>query len=157
IRVLLVDDHPVVRTGLRALLEGFEGVEVVGEAADGTEALTKVHDGVDVVVMDVEMPGLDGITTTERITAQNGPPVLILTTYDTQSDVLAAVDAGAKGYLLKDAAPEKLRRAILDTAAGKPTLSSEVAALLMNRMQQPRLSLSTREVELLDRKSVAEG
>ena len=149
IRVLLVDDHPVVRTGLRALLEGFEGVEVVGEAADGTEALTKVHDGVDVVVMDVEMPGLDGITTTERITAQNGPPVLILTTYDTQSDVLAAVDAGAKGYLLKDAVPKKLRRAILDTAAGKPTLSSEVAALLMTRMQQPRLSLSTREVELL--------
>lgn len=149
IKVLLVDDHPVVRTGLRALLEGFEGVEVVGEAADGTEALTKVHDGIDVVVMDIEMPGLDGITTTERITAQNGPPVLILTTYDTQSDVLAAVDAGAKGYLLKDAAPEKLRRAILDTAAGKPTLSSEVGALLMNRMQQPRLSLSTREVELL--------
>jgi len=149
IKVLLVDDHPVVRTGLRALLEGFEGVQVVGEAADGTEALTKVHDGIDVVVMDIEMPGLDGITTTERITAQNGPPVLILTTYDTQSDVLAAVDAGAKGYLLKDAAPEKLRRAILDTAAGKPTLSSEVAALLMNRMQQPRLSLSTREVELL--------
>ncbi|MDN6412277.1 MAG: response regulator transcription factor [Yaniella sp.] len=149
IKVLLVDDHPVVRTGLRALLEGFEGVQVIGEAADGAEALTKVHDGIDVVVMDIEMPGLDGITTTERITAQNGPPVLILTTYDTQSDVLAAVDAGAKGYLLKDAAPEKLRRAILDTAAGKPTLSSEVAALLMNRMQQPRLSLSTREVELL--------
>lgn len=149
IKVLLVDDHPVVRTGLRALLEGFEGVQVVGEAADGTEALTKVDDGIDVVVMDIEMPGLDGITTTERITAQNGPPVLILTTYDTQSDVLAAVDAGAKGYLLKDAAPEKLRRAILDTAAGKPTLSAEVAALLMNRMQQPRLSLSTREVELL--------
>ncbi|MDN6358026.1 response regulator transcription factor, partial [Yaniella sp.] len=140
IKVLLVDDHPVVRTGLRALLEGFEGVQVIGEAADGAEALTKVHDGIDVVVMDIEMPGLDGITTTERITAQNGPPVLILTTYDTQSDVLAAVDAGAKGYLLKDAAPEKLRRAILDTAAGKPTLSSEVAALLMNRMQQPRLS-----------------
>ena len=149
IKVLLVDDHPVVRTGLRALLEGFEGVQVVGEAADGSEALTKVHDGIDVVVMDIEMPGLDGITTTERITAQNGPPVLILTTYDTQSDVLAAVDAGAKGYLLKDAAPKKLRRAILDTAAGKPTLSSEVAALLMTRMQQPRLSLSTREVELL--------
>jgi len=149
IKVLLVDDHPVVRTGLRALLEGFEGVQVVGEAADGSEALTKVHDGIDVVVMDIEMPGLDGITTTQRITAQNGPPVLILTTYDTQSDMLAAVDAGAKGYLLKDAAPEKLRRAIVDTAAGKPTLSSEVAALLMARMQQPRLSLSTREVELL--------
>ncbi len=149
IKVLLVDDHPVVRTGLRALLEGFEGVQVIGEAADGAEALDKVDEGIDVVVMDIEMPGLDGITTTARITAQNGPPVLILTTYDTQSDVLAAVDAGAKGYLLKDAAPEKLRRAIMDTAAGKPTLSSEVAALLMNRMQQPRLSLSSREVELL--------
>ncbi|WP_022870298.1 response regulator [Yaniella halotolerans] len=149
ITVLLVDDHPVVRTGLRALLEGFEGVQVVGEAADGAEALTKVHEGIDVVVMDIEMPGLDGITTTERITAQSGPPVLILTTYDTQSDVLAAVDAGAKGYLLKDAAPEKLRQAIVDTAAGKPTLSSEVAALLMTRMQQPKLSLSSREVELL--------
>lgn len=149
IKVLLVDDHPVVRTGLRALLEGFEGVQVIGEAADGAEALDKVDEGIDVVVMDIEMPGLDGIATTARITAQNGPPVLILTTYDTQSDVLAAVDAGAKGYLLKDAAPEKLRRAIMDTAAGKPTLSSEVAALLMNRMQQPRLSLSSREVELL--------
>lgn len=149
IKVLLVDDHPVVRTGLRALLEGFEGVQVIGEAADGTEALAKVDDGVDVVVMDIEMPGLDGISTTERIAAHNGPPVLILTTYDTQSDVLAAIDAGAKGYLLKDAEPEKLRRAILDTAAGKPTLSSEVAALLMNRMQQPTLSLSSREVELL--------
>lgn len=149
IKVLLVDDHPVVRTGLRALLEGFEGVQVIGEAADGAEALDKVDEGIDVVVMDIEMPGLDGIATTARITAQNGPPVLILTTYDTQSDVLAAVDAGAKGYLLKDAAPDKLRRAIMETAAGKPTLSSEVAALLMNRMQQPRLSLSSREVELL--------
>lgn len=159
INVLLVDDHPVVRTGLRALLEGFEGVRVVGEAADGAEALTFVtaaqqqNDpngvGIDVVVMDIEMPGLDGISTTEKLQAQNGPPVLILTTYDTQSDVLAAVDAGAKGYLLKDAEPEKLRQAILDTAAGKPTLSSEVAALLMNRMQQPQVNLSSREVELL--------
>lgn len=149
IAVLLVDDHPVVRTGLRALFDGFDGVTVVGEAADGAEALELLNDDVDVVVMDIEMPGLDGITTTQRITNQNGPPVLILTTYDTQADVLAAVDAGAKGYLLKDAAPEKLRRAIVDTAAGKSTLSPEIAGLLMHRMQQPKLSLSTREVELL--------
>jgi len=159
INVLLVDDHPVVRTGLRALLEGFEGVRVVGEAADGAEALNMVAvaqqhtaphvEDIDVVVMDIAMPGLDGITTTQRLQAQDGPPVLILTTYDTQADVLAAIDAGAKGYLLKDAAPEKLRQAILDTAAGKPTLSSEVAALLMTRMQQPQVSLSSREVELL--------
>ena len=160
IRVLLVDDHPVVRSGLRALLEGLDGVRVVGEAADGAEALDMVTasrqqndpdvEAIDVVVMDIEMPGLDGITTTQRLKEQNGPPVLILTTYDTQSDVMAAVDAGAKGYLLKDAEPEKLRQAILDTAAGKQTLSTEIAALLMHRMQQPQQSLSSREIELLE-------
>ena len=159
INVFLVDDHPVVRTGLRALVDGFDGIQVVGEAADGTEALNIVaaaqqqisqHMGhIDVVVMDIEMPGLDGIATTRRLRAQNGPPVLILTTYDTQSDVMAAVDAGAKGYLLKDAEPEILRQAIVDTAAGKPTLSSEVAALVMTRMQQPQEKLSSREIELL--------
>ena len=159
INVLLVDDHPVVRTGLRALLDGFGGVQVVGEAADGAEALKIVAasqqrpgrdtEQIDVVVMDIEMPGLDGIATTRRLSAQNGPPVLILTTYDTQSEVLAAVDAGAKGYLLKDAAPEKLRQAILDTDAGKPTLSSEIAAMVMTRIQRPQENLSTREVELL--------
>lgn len=159
INVLLVDDHPVVRTGLRALLDGLGGVQVVGEAADGAEALKIVAtsqqrpgrdtEQIDVVVMDIEMPGLDGIATTRRLSAQNGPPVLILTTYDTQSEVLAAVDAGAKGYLLKDAAPEKLRQAILDTAAGKPTLSSEIAAMVMTRIQRPQENLSTREVELL--------
>lgn len=159
INVLLVDDHPVVRTGLRALLDGLGGVQVVGEAADGAEALKIVAasqqrpgrdtEQIDVVVMDIEMPGLDGIATTRRLSAQNGPPVLILTTYDTQSEVLAAVDAGAKGYLLKDAEPEKLRQAILDTAAGKPTLSSEIAAMVMTRIQRPQENLSTREVELL--------
>lgn len=159
IRVLLVDDHPVVRTGLRALLEGFGDVEVVGEAADGAEALEMVSaaqqqtgpnlERIDVVVMDIEMPGLDGITTTQRLQAQHGPPVLILTTYNTQADVLAAVEAGAKGYLLKDAEPEKLRQAILDTAAGKSTVSSEVAAHLMTGVQHPRETLSVREIELL--------
>lgn len=159
IRVLLVDDHPVVRTGLRALLEGFGDVEVVGEAADGAEALEMVSaaqqqtgpnlERIDVVVMDIEMPGLDGIITTQRLQAQHGPPVLILTTYNTQADVLAAVEAGAKGYLLKDAEPEKLRQAILDTAAGKSTVSSEVAAHLMTGVQHPRETLSVREIELL--------
>lgn len=159
IRVLLVDDHPVVRTGLRAVLEGFGDVEVVGEAADGAEALEMVSaaqqqtgpnlERIDVVVMDIEMPGLDGITTTQRLQAQHGPPVLILTTYNTQADVLAAVEAGAKGYLLKDAEPEKLRQAILDTAAGKSTVSSEVAAHLMTGVQHPRETLSVREIELL--------
>lgn len=159
IRVLLVDDHPVVRTGLRAVLEGFGDVEVVGEAANGAEALEMVSaaqqqtgpnlERIDVVVMDIEMPGLDGIITTQRLQAQHGPPVLILTTYNTQADVLAAVEAGAKGYLLKDAEPEKLRQAILDTAAGKSTVSSEVAAHLMTGVQHPRETLSVREIELL--------
>ena len=79
----------------------------------------------------------------------DGPPVLILTTYDTQSEVLAAIDAGAKGYLLKDAEPEKLRQAILDTAAGKPTLSPDVASMVYTRMQRPQDQLSSREIELL--------
>lgn len=158
INVLLVDDHPVVRAGLRALLAGMGGVRVVGEAANGAAALEMAalaqHPdsnvaNIDVVVMDIAMPGLDGITTTQRLQAQDGPPVLILTTYDTQTDVLAAVEAGAKGYLLKDAEPEKLRQAIINTAAGKPTVSSEVAALLMNRMQQSHERLSDRERQLL--------
>ena len=159
INVLLVDDHPVVRTGLRALLEGLGGVTVVGEASDGAEALEMVAtlepstnsngSQIDVVVMDIEMPGLDGIATTRRLEAMDGPPVLILTTYDTQSEVLAAIDAGAKGYLLKDAEPEKLRQAILDTAAGKPTLSPDVASMVYTRMQRPQDQLSSREIELL--------
>lgn len=159
INVLLVDDHPVVRTGLRALLEGFGGVAVVGEASDGAEALEMVAtveqstnsngSQIDVVVMDIEMPGLDGIATTRQLEAMDGPPVLILTTYDTQSEVLAAIDAGAKGYLLKDAEPEKLRQAILDTAAGKPTLSPDVATMVYTRMQRPQDQLSSREIELL--------
>ena len=159
INVLLVDDHPVVRTGLRALLEGFGGVAVVGEASDGAEALEMVStlepstnsngSQIDVVVMDIEMPGLDGIATTRQLEAMDGPPVLILTTYDTQSEVLAAIDAGAKGYLLKDAEPEKLRQAILDTAAGKPTLSPDVASMVYTRMQRPQDQLSSREIELL--------
>lgn len=159
INVLLVDDHPVVRTGLRALLEGLGGVTVVGEASDGAEALEMVatveqstnSNGpeIDVVVMDIEMPGLDGIATTRQLEAMDGPPVLILTTYDTQSEVLAAIDAGAKGYLLKDAEPSKLHQAILDTAAGKPTLSPDVASMVYTRMQRPQDQLSSREIELL--------
>src|SRR5690625_647803 len=134
INVLLVDDHPGVRAGLRALLEGFGEVQVVGEASNGAAALEMValaqHPAsnvanIDVVVMEIEMPGLDGITTTQRLQAQDGPPVLILTTYDTQADILAAVEAGAKGYLLTDGEPERLRQAIINTAAGKPTVSPD--------------------------------
>lgn len=166
LRVLLVDDHPVVRAGLRAVVEGFEGIRVVAEADDGAAALKILNtqdavgnpggpgapgnpETIDVVVMDVQMPGISGITATERIASTGGPPVLILTTFDTHADVVAALQAGAVGYLLKDAAPERLRQAIVDTAAGKPTWSDEVAAALMSRVQQPRTALSDREVEIL--------
>ena len=120
VRVLLVDDHPVVRAGLRALLEGFAELSVAAEAADGAAALERAAqlaaDGepADVVVMDIQMKGMDGITATRRFREAGGPPVLILTTFDTQADILAAVRAGALGYLLKDAPPEDLRRAVLD-------------------------------------------
>lgn len=150
LRVLLVDDHPVVRAGLRALLEGFAEITVVAEASSGQEALEAAEEAeADVVVMDIQMPQMDGITATRRFRERGSPPVLILTTYDTQADIVAAVRAGALGYLLKDAAPEQLRQAVQDTAAGRPTLSPEVSTALMSRMQRPEISLSERETELL--------
>ena len=155
ISVLLVDDHPVVRAGLRALLDGFEDITVAAEAGSGAQALRAVEElaaqgvTVDAVVMDLQMPEMDGITATGRFRERGGPPVLILTTYDTQADILAAVRAGALGYLLKDAAPEQVRRAVLDTTAGRSTLSPEVSAALLERMRRPETTLSERETELL--------
>ncbi|WP_129657170.1 response regulator [Rothia uropygialis] len=155
IRVLLVDDHPVVRAGLRALLDGFDEVVVVAEAGNGRSALevaeskTGTDQAIDLVVMDIQMPEMDGITATARFKEMQGPPVLILTTYDTQADIVAAVRAGALGYLLKDAPAEALRRAVVDTAAGKSTLAPEVSAALMASMQRPEQNLSERETEIL--------
>ncbi|MDN5604007.1 MAG: response regulator transcription factor [Kocuria sp.] len=155
IKVLLVDDHPVVRPGLRARLDGFEEVVVVAEAGDGGSALriAESHAGtessIDLVVMDIQMPDMDGITATAKFKEKQGPPVLILTTYDTQADIVAAVRAGALGYLLKDAPPETLRRAVVDTAAGKSTLAPEVSAALLASMQKPEQRLSDRETEIL--------
>ncbi|NLF91033.1 MAG: response regulator transcription factor, partial [Corynebacterium marinum] len=115
-RVMLIDDHPVVRAGLRAILDGFEDVEVVAEGADGADALQATRAEVDVIVCDIQMPGMDGITATRRLRAAAGPPVLILTTYDTQADIVAAVEAGALGYLLKDAPEQVLHDAVVATA-----------------------------------------
>ena len=158
IRVLLVDDHPVVRAGLRAMLTDFEGISVAAEAADGAAALKEVErlrllgEPVDVVLMDLQMgSGMDGVSATARLRAQaSAPPVLILTTYDTDADILAAVEAGASGYMLKDAPPEQIRQAVLSAAAGQTALAPEVAARLMGRIRNPEPALSAREVQLVE-------
>ncbi|MBD2763481.1 response regulator transcription factor [Kocuria sp. cx-455] len=150
-RVLLVDDHPVVRAGLRALLEGMPEITVVAEAQDAVGAQQRARpDDIDVVVMDIQMgSGPTGIDATRAIRAADGPPVLILTTYDTQSDILSALEAGATGYLLKDAPEEALREAILDAAANRSVLSPQVTAQLVMRTTQPASALSPREIEIL--------
>lgn len=149
IRVMLVDDHPVVRAGLRAILNSFGDIDVVAEGVDGSEALRATRAEVDVVVCDIQMPGMDGITAARRLRAADGPPVLILTTYDTQADIVAAVEAGALGYLLKDAPEQALHDAVLATAAGRRTLSPEVATALAERLSRPSEALSPREIEIL--------
>jgi DNA-binding NarL/FixJ family response regulator len=161
IRVFLVDDHPVVRAGLRAMLGDLQGITVVAEAADGGAALAglaKLHtlgEPADVVLMDLQMgAGMDGVTATGKIKAgeagQPAPPVLILTTYDSDADILAAVEAGASGYMLKDAPPEQIRQAVLSAAAGGTALAPEVAARLMGRIRNPEPALSAREIQLLE-------
>ena len=152
VNVMLIDDHPVVRAGLRAILNAFPDIEVVLEGSDGS-AVEQLTDAdaphIDVVVCDIQMPDVDGIAATRRVRELDGPPVLILTTYDTQADILAAVEAGALGYLLKDAPEETLHTAVLDTAAGKRTLAPEVTNLLAERLAQPETALSPRELEIL--------
>ena len=158
VNVMLIDDHPVVRAGLRSILNTFHDIEVVLEGSDGS-AVEKLALGdvppIDVVVCDIQMPDVDGIAATRRVRELDGPPVLILTTYDTQADILAAVEAGAMGYLLKDAPEEALHTAVLDTAAGKRTLAPEVTNLLAERLAQPETALSARELEILQ--SLATG
>ncbi|MFR9852636.1 response regulator [Corynebacterium striatum] len=153
LNVMLIDDHPVVRAGLRAILNAFPDIDVVLEGADGADvAKLAAPDAphVDVVICDIQMPGTDGIAATSQLAQAGGPPVLILTTYDTQSDIVSAVEAGALGYLLKDAPEQALHDAALATAAGKRTLAPEVAALLAERITRPEVALSSRELEILE-------
>ncbi|NUS64133.1 MAG: response regulator transcription factor [Saccharothrix sp.] len=149
-RVVIVDDHPVVRDGLRGMLASAGDVDVVGEAADGAEAVTVVRAlRPDVVLMDLRMPGVDGVTAIERL---RGCPtrVLVLTTYDTDSDVLPAIKAGATGYLLKDTPRDELFRAVRSAARGEAVLSPSVATRLVGQVRQPVAEpLSDREVEVL--------
>lgn len=155
VKVVLVDDHPVVRAGLRALFTGFADIEVVAEASDGGQAVAVVREltargeAPDAVVMDLQMKPVGGVEATRQLVAMGGPPVLVLTTFDTQADIVAAVEAGALGYLLKDAPPEQVQAAVLATARGQRTLSPEVMVTLVDRMQRPTVTLSARETELL--------
>ncbi|MEV4144369.1 response regulator transcription factor [Amycolatopsis sp. NPDC049691] len=151
ITVLIADDHPVVRDGLRGIFT-HRGFEVVGEAANGAEAVVLAERlRPDVVLMDLRMPGTDGVAAiTELARLGNPARVLVLTTYDTDSDVLPAVEAGATGYLLKDAPREDLFRAVEAAARGEAVLSPAVASRLLGRMREPaREPLSQRELEVL--------
>ncbi|MCP9943552.1 response regulator transcription factor [Streptomyces somaliensis] len=158
IRLLLADDHPVVRAGLRAVLETEPGIEVVAEAATAEAAVDRAARGdVDVVLMDLRFGGgMTGAEATAVITARSGAPrVLVVTTYDTDADTLPAIEAGATGYLLKDAPPEDLAAAVRTAAAGRTALAPAVADRLMNRLRTPGTTLSRRETEVLA--LVAEG
>jgi len=153
IRVLLVDDHPVVRAGLAGILQAEPDVEVVGEAASATEAVAVARALTpDVILMDLRMPGGDGVTATAGVlTAAPTTRVVVLTTYESDADILRAVEAGAAGYLLKDASRAELVSAIRAAARGETVLAPSVATRLVDRMRrpQPADSLSPREVEVL--------
>jgi DNA-binding NarL/FixJ family response regulator len=149
IRVLLVDDHPVVRSGLAGLLGGEDDIEVVGEASDGREAVALALTlRPDLVLMDLRMPVMDGAAATAEITASGGPRVLVLTTYDTDTDILRAVEAGATGYLLKDSPRDQLVDAVRAAARGETVLAAPLAAKLMRQVRDAD-QLTPREVEVL--------
>ena len=158
IRLLIADDHPVVGVGLRGMLAEQPDFEVVAEAQTGAEAVELVERHLPrVVLMDLRMPEMDGVEATARILARRPEVrVLILTTYESDSDILRAIEAGATGYLLKDAPREELFAAIRNAAQGKPPLSPTVAARLMERVRTPPEEvLSAREIEVLE--LVAQG
>jgi DNA-binding NarL/FixJ family response regulator len=150
IRVMLVDDHPVVRTGLRGMLAAEPDIEVTAEAGSGPEAVALAcRGGFDVILMDLRMPGGDGVTATAAIHARDSARVVVLTTYDTDTDILRAVEAGASGYLLKDATQSELAGAVRAAARGETVLAPSVAGRLVTRLREPRTPLSARETEIL--------
>jgi DNA-binding NarL/FixJ family response regulator len=158
IRIVIADDHPIFRAGLQGLLSDQADFQVVGEAADGREAIAVVqHATPDVLLVDLQMPQLDGLGAIRQIRelAPN-TRILVLTTYDSDGDILRAVEAGATGYLLKDTPREELFRAIRATARGDSVLSPAVASKLVGRARGPvERSLSARELEVL--RLVAQG
>ena len=164
IRLLIVDDHPIMRDGLRGVFRGDEDFEVTGEASDGAEAIQlaqALHP--DVILMDLRMPGMGGVEAITRLRELGHPArVLILTTYDTDRDVLPAIEAGATGYLLKDAPRDELIRAVRAAHQGQSVLAPKVASTLVGlvgspggRGQRGQENLSPREIEVL--RLVADG
>lgn len=159
IRIMMVDDHPVVRAGLRALLEADEGIEVVAEVGSGQEGLRMLDelaaspDGApDLVLMDLNLgEGIGGIETT-RTLRQRHPSVQVLavTTFDAEADIVGALEAGATGYVLKDSPTQALIDAVDEAAAGRSVLSPEVQQRLVHRMTHPATALSPREAEILE-------
>ncbi|MBI9001164.1 response regulator transcription factor [Corynebacterium sp. CCM 8835] len=165
IRVLLADDHEIVRLGLRAVLEEADDIEVVGEVATAEGAIAAAQaGGLDVILMDLRFgagaegtlvsTGADATAEIKR-TMKNPPNVLVVTNYDTDAEIMGAIEAGAVGYLLKDAPPSELLAAVRSAAEGDSALSPVVANRLMTRVRTPRTSLTPRELEVL--KLVAAG
>ncbi len=158
VRVLLVDDHPIVRGGVRAVLDTDPGLTVVGEAGTGEQALTlAIELRPEVILMDLRLgAGIDGAETTRRLQSLPAPPrVLVLTTYDSDADILPAIEAGATGYLLKDAEPAQLLAAVRGAARGETVLAPTVANRLVSRVRAPGRTLTPRETEILQ--MVADG
>lgn len=152
ITVLIVDDHPVVRTGLRAVFAHLAGVDVVGEAASGEEAVVlAAHLRPDVVLCDLRLgAGMDGVATTAVLRAQSpAPAVIILTTFDRDAEIIGAVEAGAAGYILKDASPETIVGSIHAAADGQLVLAPEMAQRVVEGMRRPRPRLTDRETDVL--------
>lgn len=158
IRVMLVDDHPIVRAGIAGMLAQTDGLEVVGEASNGHEALSLIaSSSPDVLLLDLRMPVMDGPELIRVLREQgNQVGVLVLTTYDTDADILRAIEAGANGYLLKDTSLNDLVQAIRATHAGDSWLSPSVATQVMKSMRAPEIGrLSSRELDVL--RLVADG
>jgi DNA-binding NarL/FixJ family response regulator len=155
IRLLIVDDHPVVRDGLSGMFRGDPDFEVLGEAADGAEAVAKTQAlQPDVVLMDLRMPRMDGVSAIAELAKRGlAARVLVLTTYDTDSDVVPAIEAGATGYLLKDSPRDELLRAVRAAARGESVLSPAVATRLLGQVRArgpAQVPLSQREIEVLE-------
>lgn len=152
ITVLIVDDHPVVRTGLRSLFENTDDVRVVGEAASGEEAIAlAAHLHPDVVLCDLRLgDGIDGVETTAALRAQSpAPAVIILTTFDRDVEILRAIEAGAAGYLLKDVTPATIVSSLKEAARGGMVLAPEMTKRVVDSMRQAKPRLTERELEVL--------